>query len=55
MVKRVTIVEMKVDEGSGDSGSSSSSGKVMGVTDATEVTNVVMVGVRKRLNLFGKR
>ena len=39
VVKRVTIAKTRVDEGSGDSGSS---GKVTSVTDAMEVTNVVM-------------
>ena len=34
-----------MDEGSGDSGSS---GKVKSVTDAMEVTNVVMAGARER-------
>ena len=52
MEKRVTIVKTRVDEESGDSGGS---GKVKSVTDATEVTNVVMAGVRKGGNLFGKR
>ena len=52
MLKRITIVKTRVDEGSGDSGSS---GKVKSVTDATEVTNVVMAGTRKGGNLFGKR
>ena len=39
VVKRITIVKTTVNEGSGDSGGSS---KVKSVTDATEVTNVVM-------------
>ena len=52
MGKRVTVVKTRVDEGSGDSGGS---GKVKSVTDATEVTNVVMVDARKGGNLFGKR
>ena len=52
MVKRVTIVKTRVDEGSGDSGGS---GKVKSVTDATEVTNVVMAGARVGGNLFEKR
>ena len=52
VVKRVTIVKTRVDEGSGYSGSS---GKVKSVTDAKAVTNVVMAGARKRGNLFGKR
>ena len=41
-----------MDEGSGDSGGSN---KVKSVTDATEVTNVVMADARKGENLFGKR
>ena len=41
MEKRITIVQTRVDEGSGDSGGS---GKAMSVTNATEVTNVVMAG-----------
>ena len=45
MVKIVTIVKTRVDEGSGNSGSS---GKVKSMTDTTEVTNVVMAGARKR-------
>ena len=52
MVKRVTIVMTRVDEGIGDSGGS---GKVKSVKDATEVTNVVMAGTRKGGHLFGKR
>ena len=40
-----------MNEGSGDSGGS---GKVKSVTDATEVTNVLMAGARKRGNLFEK-
>ena len=52
VVKRVTIVKTRVDEGIGDSGSSS---KIKSVTDVTEVTNVVMAGARKRGNLCGKR
>ena len=38
VVKRVTIVKTRVDEGSGDS---DGSGKVKNVTDATKVMNVV--------------
>ena len=41
-----------MDDGSGDSGGS---GKVKSVTDATEVANVVMAGIRKGGKLFGKR
>ena len=52
MVKLITIVKTRVDKGSGDSGGS---GKVKSVSDAIEVTNVVMVGTRKGGNLFGKR
>ena len=52
VVKRVTIVKMRVDKGSGNSGSS---GKVKSVMEATEVTNVVTAGVRNGGNLFGKR
>ena len=44
MVKRVTIVKTRVDEGNGDSGGS---GKIKSVTDAMEVTNLVMAGARK--------
>ena len=50
VVRRVTIVETRVDEGSGDSGGS---GKVKSVTDATEVTNVVMASAKEGGNLFG--
>ena len=52
VVKRVTIIKTRVNEGTGDSGGS---GKVKSVTDATEVSNVVMTGARKGENLFGKR
>ena len=52
VVKRVAIVKTRVDDGSGDS---RGSGKVKSVTDATEVTNVVMADARKEENLFGKR
>ena len=45
VVKRVTIVETTVDEGSGDS---DGSGKVKSVTNATEVTNVIMADARNR-------
>ena len=51
-IKRVTIIETKVNNGAGDSGGS---GKVKSVADATEVTNVVMAGARKGGNLFAKR
>ena len=51
MVMRVTIVKTGVDEGTGDSGDS---GKAKSVTDATEVTNMVMAGARKGGNLFRK-
>ena len=44
VIKRITIVKTRVDEGSGDSGGS---GKVKDVTDATQVTNVVMAGTKK--------
>ena len=52
VVKRVTIVKTRVNEGCGDS---SGSGKVKSVTYMTEVTNVVMAGARKGGNLFGQR
>ena len=39
VVKRITIVKTRVNEGSGDSGGSD---KVKSVTDATQVTNVVV-------------
>ena len=52
MVKRITIIKTRVNEGSGDS---SGGGKVKSVKDATEVTNVVMAVDRKGENLFGKR
>ena len=52
VVKRVTIIKTKVNKGSGDG---SGGGTVKIVTDTTEVTNVVMAGVRKGGNLFGKR
>ena len=51
VVKRVTIIKTRVNEGSGDS---SGSGKVKSVTDSTEVTNVLMTSARKEGNLFGK-
>ena len=44
VVKRVAKVKTRVAEGSGDSGGR---GKIKSVTDATEVTNVVMAGARK--------
>ena len=49
VVKIVTILKTRVDEGSGGSG------KVKSVTDTTEVTNVVMAGAIKGRNLFRKR
>ena len=52
VVKRITIIKTKINEGSGDS---ISSGKVKSVTVATEVTNVVMAGARNGGNLFGTR
>ena len=52
VVKRVTIIKKRMNEGSGDS---SGSGKVKCVPDTTKVTNVVMAGARKGENLFGKR
>ena len=52
VVKRITIVKKRVDEGNDDSGGSD---KVKSVTDATAVTNVVMAGAGKGGNLFGKR
>ena len=52
MVKRVTIIKIKVNKGSGDS---SSSGKVKNEIDTMEVTNVVMADARKGRNLVGKR
>ena len=48
MVKRITIVKTRMDQGSGDSGFS----EVKSVTDESEVTNVVMAGTRKRGNMF---
>ena len=39
VVKRITIVKKRLNEGSGDSGGS---GKVKSVTDANDVTNVLM-------------
>ena len=51
VVKRVTIIKTRVNEGSGDSSGSSN---VRRVTDTTDVTNVVMAGARKGGNLFGK-
>ena len=50
MLKRVAIVKTRVDEGSGDSGGS---GKAKSVTNATDVTKVVIAGARKEGNLFG--
>ena len=45
MVKKITIVKVRVNQGrSSDSGSS---GEVKSVTNATEVKNVVMVCARK--------
>ena len=52
MVNRVTIIKTRVDEGNCDSGGSD---KVKSVTDATEVTDVLIAGRRKGGNLFGKR
>ena len=52
VVKRVTIVKTRVDEGSGDS---DSSGKINSGTDAKKLTNVVMAGARKRGIFFCKR
>ena len=43
MVKRITIIETRVYEGSGDS---SGSGKVKNLMDTIEVTNMVMAGAR---------
>ena len=51
VVKKVTIVKARVDEGSGNSGGS---GEIKNVTDAMEVMNVVMAGARKGGNLFEK-
>ena len=51
VVKIVTTIETRVNEKGGDSGGSC---KVKDVTDATEVTNVVMADARKGGNLFGK-
>ena len=51
VIKRITIVKTRVDQGSGDS---DSSGKVKSGTDATEATNVVIAGARKRRNLLAK-
>ena len=45
VVKRVTIIKTRVKEGSCDN---SGSGKVKSVIDTTEITNVAMVGARKR-------
>ena len=52
LVKRVTIIKMRVNKGSGDS---SGSGKVKSVTDTIEVTKIIMAGARKGGDLFGKR
>ena len=52
VVKRVTIVKTRIDEGSGNSGGSV---EVKSVTDAMEVTHVIMAGAGKGGNLFGKR
>ena len=52
LVKRITVIKTRVNEGSGDS---SCSGKVKSVTNTTEVTSVVMADVRKGGNLFRKR
>ena len=51
VVKKITIVTTRVDEGSGDSGGN---GKNKSATDAPEVTNVVMAGTREGGNLFEK-
>ena len=51
VVKRITIVKTRVDEGSCDSGGCN---KGKSVTDATEVTNVVMADARNGENLFAK-
>ena len=52
MVKRVTVIKTRVNNGSGDS---SGGGKIEIVTDTMEVTYVIMAGARKGGNLFGKR
>ena len=52
VVNKVTTVKTRVDKESGDNGGS---GKVKIVTDAMEVTNVIMSGARKGGHLFGKR
>ena len=52
VVKKITIIQTRVNKGSGDS---SGGGKVKIVTDTTEVANVVMVGASKGGNLFGKK
>ena len=52
VVKRITIIKTRVYEGSGDS---SGSGRVKGMPNATEVTNMIMAGARQEGNLFGKR
>ena len=49
---RVIIIEMRVNEGSGDC---SDSGKFKSATEMMEVMNVVMASARKKRNLFGKR
>ena len=52
VVKIVKIIKRTVYEGSGDS---SGSGKVKSVSDTMAVLNMVMAGVRKGGNLFGKK
>ena len=45
MLKRATVLKMRVNKESGDSSGGS---KVKSVTDTPEVTYVVMAGARKR-------
>ena len=52
VVKKITIIQTRVNKGSGDS---SGGGKVKIVTDTREVANVVMTGASKGGNLFGKK
>ena len=52
VVKKITIIQTRVNKASGDN---SGGGKVKIVTDTTEVANVVMAGASKGEHLFGKK
>ena len=52
VVKKITIIQTRVNKGSGDS---SGGGKVNILTDTTEVANVVMAGAIKEEIYLEKR